>query len=221
METKMLLLHFGAIWYFSSGFGLCLTFRCRLSCSCLLLPLFLFFAVLFSLCVFYQKVHEDWPFTKCKTTSPGPMFFGTVYLLWSFGFVCSDLNPLSGCRDVTLSFPSGTPSGWLHLQISHTCHPVWGALEDKVLGGYYWLCLRVWLRCRDSYSDALPFLPPARSAAFQPNDHSSCLLWRRSEGFLAWGQRLYYRENHATGPGSSCLLVSCILLIYFTCTMVG
>ena len=120
-------------------------------------------------------------------------------------------------------FPiSGSPSGRLHLPISHTCHPVHGAHEHEDLGGYFWLCLRVWLRCRDSYLHALPLLSPARSATFQPNDQRGiCHLWRWYQSFLAWSPRFHHGENFATGQGCFCLSDCCILLIYCTCAMVG
>ena len=197
----------------------------RVSCSCPLLQLFLFFIVLFSFCGFCQNVHEDWPFTKCKNNQPVLAFFVTVYLSWSFGFVCFDICRFESPFWMPRCYPkiSGTPSAWLHLPISHTCHPVYGAHEDEVLGGYHWLCLRVWLRHRDSYFDALPLLPPARSATFQPNDHRSCCLWRWSQSVLTWSQRLYHGENLATGQGCSCLsdCCCCIWLVHWTCAMVG
>ena len=148
--------------------------------------------------------------------------------LQSFGYICSHF-----CRFESLfwmprccpKFPiSGTPSGWLHLPISHTCHPVYGAHEHEDLGGYYWLCLRVWLRCRDSYFHALPLLSPARSATFQPNDQRGiCHLWRWYQSFLAWSQRFYHGENLATGQGCFCLsdCCYCIWLNHWTCAMVG
>ena len=217
-------------WYFSSGFGLSLTFGCRLSCF-----LFVSFAPIvfvFRCLVFFMRVlpKSTWSLTFYnvqKQPARSDAFFGTVYILWSFGFVCFDICRFESPFWMPRCYPkipiSGTPSAWLHLPISHTCHPVYGAHEDEVLGGYHWLCLRVWLRHRDSYFDALPLLPPARSATFQPNDHRSCCLWRWSQSVLTWSQRLYHGENLATGQGCSCLsdCCCCIWLVHWTCAMVG
>ena len=171
------------------------------------------------LCVFCLKVHEDWPFTKCKTTSPGPMRSLELFIFHDlFGYtrfeICRFESPFWMPRCCPKIPISGAPSSRLHLPISHTCHPVYGAHEDEVLGGYHWLCLRVWLRHCDSYIYTLPLSPAACSATFQPNDHSICHLWRWSESFLAWSQRLYHGENLATGQGCFCLSDCCIWVAF-------
>ena len=178
-------------------------------CFCLSLSCFLYVCVC-------KKVHEDWPFTK-SAKQPAPIrcvLWNCLSRLWSFGYICFEICRFESPFWMPRCYPkfpiSGTPSAGLHLPISHTCYSVYGAHKDEDLGGYYWLCLRVWLRRRDSYFDALPLLPPARSATFQPNDHRSCCLWRWSQGVLTWSQRLYHGENLATGQGCSCLSDFCI-----------
>ena len=85
-----------------------------------------------------------------KQPARSDAFFGTVYILWSFGYICFDFCRFESPFWMPRCYPkipiSGTPSGRLRLPISHTCHPVYGAHEDEVLGGYHWLCLRFWLR---------------------------------------------------------------------------
>ena len=193
----------------------------------LLLPLFLFFVVyVFRMRVLTKKymkidVQKQPALIRCILWNCGS--FWMYFLSLSLYIIsCRFESPFWMPRCYPKIPISGTPSGRLHLPISHTCHPVYGAHEDEVLGGYHWLCLRFWLRCRDSYLHALPLLSPARSATFQPNDQRGiCHLWRWYQSFLAWSPRFHHGENFATGQGCFCLSDCCILLIYCTCAMVG
>ena len=123
----MLLLCFGAIWYFSSGFGLSLTFGCRLSCF-----LFVSFAPIvfvFRCLVFFLRVlpKSTWrlTFTKCKNNQPDLMRSLELFIFYDvlglFALICADLNRLSGCHDVTQdshlrnAFRLITPSAQPHL----------------------------------------------------------------------------------------------------------
>ena len=220
METKMLLLCLGVVWYFSSGFGRCLPFGCRLSflvlvlysrCYCFSLILYACFAKKYMKIDLLRSAKQP-ALVRCVLWNCLSLM---IFCVQSFcSHFCRFESPFWMPRCYP-KFPiSGTPSGRLHLPTGNACYPVYGAHEHEDLGGYHWLCLRVWLRHCDSYIYTLPLSPAARSATFQPNDHSICHLWWWSESFLAWSQRLYHGENLATGQGCFCLSDCCIWVAF-------